>query len=77
MLDESLQNNPKFITDNINTANINRHYRMTIANNSRKIGINISVPFNLIFEIDKRAKQLGYPKRSNYILDLINKDLNQ
>jgi len=49
---------------------------LTVSNSNRKIGINVSVPFSYISKIDERAKELGYNKRSNYILQLIQRDLS-
>ena len=49
---------------------------MTISDENRKIGINVSIPFKHISSIDRKAKELGYSKRSNYIWSLIKKDLN-
>lgn len=46
-----------------------------IEDKSRKVGINVSVPFSEITRIDERARKLGYNKRSNYIWSLIFRDL--
>ena len=48
---------------------------MTVSDEDRKIGLNVSIPFKHIYTIDKRAKQLGFTKRSTYIWSLIQKDL--
>lgn len=48
-----------------------------IEDRSRKVGINVSVPFEEIKRIDDRARKLGYNKRSNYIWSLIFRDLKQ
>ncbi len=48
---------------------------MTVADENRKIGINVSIPFKHISTIDKKSKELGFSKRSNYIWSLIQKDL--
>ena len=47
---------------------------MTLEDGDRKVGINVSVPYKYIEEIDKKAKRLDM-KRSNYIWLLIEKDL--
>ena len=49
---------------------------MVISDDERKIGINFSVPFNYIKRIDQRTKELGFTKRTHYILSLIERDLN-
>lgn len=49
---------------------------MTVKENDRKVGINVSVPFKSIKEIDDRANHLNM-KRSGYIWYLISKDLDE
>ncbi len=49
--------------------------RMTIKDNDRKVGINVSVPYNAIKKIDDKASSLKL-KRSGYIWSLIKKDLD-
>ena len=49
---------------------------MTVSDANRKIGINVSIPFKHIKTIDAKAKGEGFSKRSNYIWNLIRKDLN-
>jgi len=49
---------------------------LTVTNENRKIGINVSVPFKHIETIDEKVTELGYKKRSNYIWALIKKDLD-
>jgi len=46
-----------------------------VEDNKRKTGINISVSNGEIARIDKRAKELGFRNRSNYVCSLIEKDL--
>ncbi len=50
---------------------------MTVNDENRKIGINVSIPFKYISIIDKRAKEKGFFKRSTYIWNLIHKDLDE
>ena len=49
---------------------------MTVSDDNRKIGINVSIPFKHIETIDKGLEKKGFSKRSNYIWSLIRKDLN-
>ena len=49
--------------------------RMTVSENRRKVGINVSIPFKHIETIDSKARSLNM-KRSNYIWSLIKKDLD-
>lgn len=49
---------------------------MTVSDENRKIGINVSIPFKYISVIDKKSRELGFSKRSNYIWSLLQKDLN-
>ena len=48
---------------------------MTVTENRRKVGINVSIPFKHIETIDSKARTLNM-KRSNYIWSLVKKDLN-
>ena len=48
---------------------------MTVSDENRKIGINVSIPFKHISTIDRQAKEKGFSKRSSYIWSLIQKDL--
>jgi len=50
---------------------------MTVDDENRKIGLNVSVPYKLIKIIDKRVKDLEKKNRSAYIYGLILKDLDE
>ena len=48
---------------------------MTVSDDKRKVGINVSIPFKYIEIIDKKATDIGKRNRSGYIWSLIKKDL--